>query len=272
MNIIQKDISWLVEKVPDFPEFYKENADYFKSGYLAGGFLRRSINLGSINEALNHIVLSKKGDIDFFFYDKLSAMRAVEAFYKKDSSYNKTIPNMPNSFAGFAYEGFKGNIKYQFIILNTGAPEQVLSRFDIANCKISTDGKTVWMDEDWEELEKEKIIRIDNYAGKYFPQRLLKYLTPDYKLFKDQKEELLSKLLEKVLEKAYIHHGNIMKLLSKENFLSPEEVLIFYGKVGTVLVNDNNEIDYSSLAEQHHVDYALHVYKKRTTNAGPANT
>lgn len=267
MKIIQKDISWLLQRVPDFVDFYERKKGLFTNGFLAGGFLRKSILNGSTLKAMEIMRNERIGDIDFFYHDQASVTSALFKFFSTQPTWNRKIPNRPNSFAGYAYEAYDeiGQQKYQFISFNTGTPDTVLKQFDIANCKIATDGLSVWMEEDWEQLENDKIIRVDNYAGKYLASRLCKYLKDDYKLFHEQREELLSRLMSLHIN----YNGSIRRLVSNPNFLSPDDALLFYDKLGEVPVDQNNEIDYSLGSLNTKVDYALHVYRKRTNHREP---
>lgn len=290
MQIIKKDISWLFERVPDFSSFYEESLVLFSGGYLAGGFLRKMVLMGSYAKALASIK-DAGGDIDFFYLDKDASTNAFIEF-SKDNNFYSSIPRAwittpkpaPNSVTGFAYEGTYRRIrgstisalddgwyKYQLIYRNTGTPEEVLNRFDISNCKIATDGKTVWMVEDWEELEQNKQIRIDNYSGKYLLSRLSKYLNKTYSVYPSQKEELLLKMLQTAKDywslqspitpnPLYADLQSIKRILKNEDAISIENVLLFYNFLGNTDVYSYNG---SSLDKNVVEDYALHMFKKR---------
>ena len=78
-NIIQKDISWLSDKVPDLQKFLDRHSYYLHNGgYLAGGFLRKIIKNASVEETLKGMAYS--GDIDFFFYNQDSCVKAFDWF------------------------------------------------------------------------------------------------------------------------------------------------------------------------------------------------
>lgn len=270
MQIIQKDISWLIERVPDFEEFYLSHQYKFNGGFLAGGFLRKIINRGSYKQIMNDMRESKiRGDIDWFFYTQEECLAVVKEFYSKDArSFNKNNPpKIPNSFTKFAFEEIdKYHIKQQFIYKSVGTPQEILNRFDISNCKIATDGKNVWMIEDWEKLENNKIIRVDNLKGEYILSRLKKYLTEDYDLEPSNKDEILFKMLSSVTESKW--HGTIKKLVSHAKFLKPEFIVMFYDKLGTICDIAPEDYAKTSLAdlEPKRVDYALHIYKERVKN------
>jgi hypothetical protein len=279
-NIIKKDISWLLDRVPDFVNFYNDQTYYFMNdGYLAGGFLRKIIKNGSVEKTIENSLAS--GDIDLFFYNQDAAEKAFEHFAKLKGSFisksNKDGAKFtPNSMTGFAFEGrgiiklndkkFPHTLKFQFIAKSTGAPEQVLNRFDISNCKIATDGKNIWMIEDWEKLEEDKIIRVDNLSGQYILSRLKKYLTDDYDLEQSNKDEILIKMLSSVTDHKYIPAIKI--LVKHAKFLKPEMIVMFYDKLGTIINIPPEEYGKSSLSDAPHPteDYALHIYKERVKN------
>jgi hypothetical protein len=283
-NIIKKDISWLTDRVPDFIDFYNSQSYHFTNdGYLAGGFLRKIIKNGSVEEVLENEL--GRGDIDFFFYNQDAAEKSFDCFCKVKGSYaprlttfnkNNTAKVTPNSMTGFAFEGTSiitlknkksfNSVKFQFIAKSAGTPEQVLSRFDISNCKIATDGKNVWMVEDWEKLEEDKIIRVDSLKGDYILTRLKKYLTDDYDLDQSNKDEILVKMLSSVTESKYL--PAIKMLVKHAKFLKPEMIVMFYDKLGTIINIPPEEYGKSSLSDASHPteDYALHIYKERVKN------
>lgn len=284
MEIVKKDFSWLLERVPDINTFL--NMEVHKTlilnGYLAGGFLRKAILAGSAMKVYAEISKvgdwCRHGDIDFFYLNEQYAKTAYGAIYKPSKFVG------PNSKTGFAYEMIhmeyedglpSSSTKYQMIAKNTGTPTQVLSRFDISNCKIATDGLDVWMIEDWEELEKNKYIRVDNYAGAYLTSRLRKYLSPAYSVYPEQKKELLIKLLENIQEQHKNNHvwhlGPVVRvdhvynvkclITNNKEFLSPEEILLFYNHLG--VHSEYYNYSKSSLSKGIEEDFALHMYKKR---------
>ena len=273
-NIIRKDIAWLTEKVPDFMDFYKNQSYYFaNNGYLAGGFLRKIIKNGSVEKTLNSTL--ENGDIDFFFYNEDAAEKCFEWFAKLKGSHtprvsasnkNNVVKFTPNSVTGFAFEGsgiiMNRSMKFQFIAKSTGTPEQVLNRFDISNCKIATDVKSIWMVEDWEEIEQQKVIRVDNLAGKYLPWRLKKYIGKDYSLYQSNYKEVLVKLIE-ILNSDSTNIANIRSLArNKKVITSDSDVLLFHQLLGQTWENTSEE-DYEKGTLGQKEDFAIHIYKDR---------
>lgn len=273
MQIIQKDISWLTTRVPDFMDFYNNHKYMFVNGYMAGGFLRKAVIMGSIKKAYEAIaVQDRRGDIDFFYNTQADCTNAVDAAYAKFGVHQGKSP-VPNSAAGFAWEIFENidtgrrysSAKYQFIYRNTGDVFAVLNKFDISNCKIASDGKAVYMVEDWEELEKSRIIRIDNFAGRYVLQRLRKYLFNNpygdgthYTLAPANRDELLVKLLEATKE---IPESVRSLIYQFPSLVSDNDITMFYGMLGEIpeCEKDGN-YEGGSLSEME--DFAYHMYKR----------
>ena len=274
IKIIKKDISWLTDKVKDFDIFLESQSYYFNNnGYLAGGFLKRAINRGSVVGLLEE----PESDIDFFFYNQKSCEDAYLYFYSLKGSftngpYNNKQALKPNSISGFAFEGngvvkiSAGKLppqKFQFIYKNVGTPEEVLNRFDMANSKIATDGKSVWMVEDWEELENNKIVRVDNLAGKYLASRLKKYIGKDYSLHPTNYQEVIIKLLELLTDNENKPISAVQSLVGNKNVISnPSDVLLFHELLGETWQNTTPE-DYEKGTLGQKEDFAAHVYIER---------
>lgn len=265
MQIIEKDISWLVERVPDFMKFYEAHKIMFEGGYIAGGFARAMVLKGSALEAMPKETSAVKsaGDIDFFYTTSIFCNNAITKL-NKIIYRDKGVPRYVSgeSLTGFAQDLYdrENYVKYQVIIKSTGSPSEVLNRFDISNCKIATDGKKVWMVEDWEELEKNKHIRIDNYAGRYLLSRIKKYIfrNKGYSLWDGNREELLSTLL-KLAPQSPQGVRSVLNVI-KESF-TKEKITIFYGMLGEIDASEKDgNYEYGSLNVRE--DFALHMYKR----------
>ena len=264
MQIIEKDISWLIERVPDFNKFHHNHITMFEGGYLAGGFMRAMILKGSAEAASPSSQSNLAGDIDFFYFTHVFCQNAIKEIDKVVYGTNKKIGRYSSnpSVTGYAHDFYdrQTQVKYQLIIKNNGTPYEVLNRFDISNCKIATDGKKVWMVEDWEQLESNKQIRIDNYAGDYIFKRVKKYLfrNKGYTLWNQNRDEMLTKMLERSNKDP----SSIRSLLSvmKDSF-TKEKITIFYGLLGDI---DESEKDgtYETGSLNRREDFALHMYKR----------
>jgi len=122
------------------------------------------------------------------------------------------------------------------------------------------------MVEDWEKLEEDKIIRVDNLSGQYIIPRLKNYLTDDYSLEQSNKDEILVKMLSNATDNKHI--SAIKMLVRHTKFLKPEMIVMFYDKLGTIINIPPEEYGKSSLSDTDHPteDYALHIYKERVKN------
>ena len=263
MQIIEKDIDWLLERVPDFMQFYDNHRTMFEGGYLAGGFMRAMILKGSAEAASPSSQSNLAGDIDFFYFTPVFCHNAISEIAKVVYAKQKIGRFSSNpSVTGYAHDFYdrQTQVKYQLIIKNTGSPYEVLNRFDISNCKIATDGKKVWMIEDWEQLENNKQIRIDNYAGDYIFKRVKKYLfrNKGYTLWNQNRDEMIPKMLERSNKDP----ASIRSLLNvmKDSF-TKEKITIFYGLLGNI---DETEKDgtYEAGSLNKEEDFALHMYKR----------
>lgn len=256
MKIVKRDIDWLIQKVPDITTFLNENQKYIvNGGYIAGGFLRKCILFGNAEKAISSVTRSI-GDIDWFFHNPEGCYASWEYFARQNLI---VLCKEPNSMTKFAFEGeSKENVKHQFIYKSYGKPETVLNRFDISNCKIATDGKSVWMVEDWEELETNKIIRVDNFAGDYLVSRLKKYLVDDYTIYEPQTDELIAKMLSSV-EK---YQSVVRNLLEKE-FIQGSTILLFFKKLGDITIHEDPNKPYEMGSLSHTEDFAMHMYNRK---------
>lgn len=260
MQVIKKDIEWLLEKVPDFSTFISENNKYIKEGgYVAGGFLRKCIIFGSVEAAINSISYQNKGDIDWFFHYPDGCLASWNHFAHRNLV--AVVPSKePNSITKFAFEGTSNNgIKHQFIYKSYGKPETVLNRFDISNCKIATNGTEVWMVEDWEYLEQNKIIRVDNFAGEYLVSRLRKYLFGDYTIYEPQTDELIAKMLSS----AEKYQNVVRNLVVEQEFMQGSTILLFFKKLGEIAIHENPNTAYEMGSLCHTEDFAMHMYNKK---------
>lgn len=277
-KIITKDISWLYSKEPLLQHIIESNSEILKTGYIAGGFLFRSLNgeLASFlkdKETANGIFYSSfRGDIDFFFYEQQQSVDEYNSFCKSQGILRRLTSLITNSPGGFAFEVygplFDAQIKYQFINKNFGTPEEVLSRFDIANTKIATDGKVVWMDEDWEELHSKKIVRVDNYSGKYILSRLAKYLNPEYTIDKNIHDSVLAIMLQGLKEDRPYAKESVKKILENKNSIDKEYISMFHNKIGKMLVKqDGNGLEPEGYSESNltreYVDMANYILQNR---------
>ncbi len=188
-NIIKKDISWLYERVPSAIHVIntlKDNKVFENGGFLAGGFLKRLVYEKDLEKMLNK-EKNTRTDLDLFFRNTESALKiAVELGLTIDSPLKFAKEgsiriNKPKSLLTGLYNGLFGQrheygTKVQCIYKIEGTPEEILSGFDLVNSMIATDGQYVYMHKDWEQIEQDKIIKV-NIMNPLTMGRIHKYCT-----------------------------------------------------------------------------------------------
>lgn len=289
-------MSWLYDKVSDIEDVLDIFKPLFTEGaFLAGGFLRTAIAGKSATFALD--AYKSNGDLDFFFK---SSGHAKTLMYKVMNNkidlgnlrLNKNHTNMwikgPNSIMKYAYNSsfdignIRGNL--QFISRFGGSPFQILNGFDIANCKIATDGKDVYVRKGWEKLEEDKVIHIDDYQD-LIPWRVIKYINKfstkenpsPYNLSDESKTGILEYTVIKMSSGKW---GNLMNpvqriktlLQHKNQLIKTDDVLFFMNKLGTTTVCElglSNNSTYVEIEKKMKIkDFAVHIYEQRKKKEG----
>tara|TARA_Y100000310_G_scaffold234485_1_gene237470 strand:+ start:3500 stop:4423 length:924 start_codon:yes stop_codon:yes gene_type:complete len=306
--IVQKDFSWLEEKVPNIEKGLSAFGPLFAmGGFVAGGFLRRAIFYGDVFEALN---VKRRGDIDFFF-PKSTDLRHTIDFINEGSlpffakPWHKT--DTPNSWGKFAYEwslrssrwptknGSPLGTRLQVISGVRGNVFEVMKRFDLANCKIATDLRNVYIEEDWEKLEADREIRIDSDRGDLLLARVSKYLNDqlyvmsapmkvpkdasfDYVLTEESKDVLFNWITKRLFAKepqwgSLVHPAkHIRELLLKPGAIRYKDISLFVGRLGNY--KDSGSYAQGSLAEtpvKVSKDWAIHALDERRNEQIPTS-
>jgi len=102
--IIEKDFSWLEEKVPDMRLILEKFDPLFKlGGFVAGGSLRSAIQYSSMKKALVRTPNTRHGDIDFFFPDKDDAVQAAVDVVNLANGVYKEPELYMNQKVGWSY-------------------------------------------------------------------------------------------------------------------------------------------------------------------------
>ena len=149
-------------------------------GFVAGGAVVKAVFSG---ERLSDRYLRTSnslrggGDIDFFFPDEETNVRA------------RSLVNgrQPLSTTGIntAWTAWTQPQQYKLQIISpkfSGTPEQVMERFDFANCKAAFDGRDVVYHRDLPELEASSTLRMDRSSGFILAWRMVRYLSKGYTL------------------------------------------------------------------------------------------
>tara|TARA_R110000751_G_scaffold74255_1_gene150295 strand:- start:318 stop:890 length:573 start_codon:yes stop_codon:yes gene_type:complete len=169
--------------------------------------------------------------------------------------------------------------KLQLIHAFGGSPQKILNGFDLANCKIATDGKQLYIREGWEELEENKLIHIDDYQD-LIPWRIIKYInkgatknTPaPFQLSDESKVGILEYIMNNLSTGSFgklINPGQRIRglLTHPKHLIRTEDVMFFMGKLGTItMCSETSQTPgpYTLIEKKMKTkDFAVHVYEQR---------
>lgn len=175
MVIKRHTMEWLSTRVNYSKELFATHPFdvIFKSGgYIAGGFLRKLFRsaLDTPKAMVNYIFAG--GDIDVFFKDYNDFMRCVSALggtWCDSPLKNAICRTMFNTALGIS-------APIQLVRCRFCSPEEMLATFDFTNCMIATDGEFVWVDDEFESVERYSFLDVVSVSST-LPQRMLKYIT-----------------------------------------------------------------------------------------------
>lgn len=141
--------------------------------FLAGGaILTASFGSWRPYDTIEQYLVA--GDIDVFALSEETHQLAMlcARLHGSADSVLKTAVNMKTRPSCF---------KLQLIDARFSGPiEEVLEQFDIANCKVATDGKDLIYHEDVPELERTRTLRLDKSPGFMLAWRVVKYMKHGY--------------------------------------------------------------------------------------------
>jgi hypothetical protein len=149
--------------------------------FLAGGSMLASTfgKRKPIEEYLKH------GDIDFFAPSEEAHKAASVVF----------------GMLGFTTSGMKVALnthsspsKYKLQLVNSsygGPMEEVLEKFDVANCKVATDGRQLIYHRDVPDLERDLVMRLDRSPGFMLAWRVVKYMNRGYQTLHPDSREFI---------------------------------------------------------------------------------
>jgi len=151
-------------------------------GWICGGMMRHLLLDGSLEEYFTPLRSveppwrnARAGDVDLFFPSVESANRSA------DASNRKVRRSMAN-FAGeteAVWERGGHEVKVQLVDdpdLIQPTIEDTLTRFDLINCQVGTDGEWVYLPEGWHDLERSRLLGIAHSNTPFLGCRILKYL------------------------------------------------------------------------------------------------
>lgn len=198
MTIQRHDPLWMCERVKGFEVFLSKASTFapiFEAGgYIAGGFLRAMLQAGTID------VLSSffraHGDVDVFC-PSVETFNKIKATYTKEwrPSLGKNAEQCEMHFFrrdpiwNFVDEDkFESSLLLQLVSCMYNEPVPMLETFDIVNCKIAFDGRSIYIDDRVESLESKKMLQLDMSSPtlgarleKYFRKHGYRTLHPESK-------------------------------------------------------------------------------------------
>ena len=181
--------------------------------FLAGGSMLAATfgKRKPIDEYLKH------GDIDIFAPDEEIHKAAAVEFGK----------------LGFTTSGMKvalnaytrpGQHKIQLVNSSYGGPvEEVLERFDVANCKVATDGRQLIYHRDVPNLERDLVMRLDASPGFMLAWRVVKYMNRGYQTLDPDSRQFIIEWFINLRTK----HWNIADASRKYFRYSPTQIRTF---------------------------------------------
>ena len=196
MTIQRHDVSWMCERVKGFEVFLDAQSSFaagFKAGgYIAGGSLRVLLRAGTVD--ILPAFFRNFGDIDVFCPNKNVYDEIKKGYSSWEQSLGKNAEqctihlrrcdplwNLINNDCDFTVILQLVNILYH-------EPVTMLETFDIANCKIAFDGRSIYVDDRVESLERDQVLQLDMSSAtlgarveKYFRKHGYRTLHPESK-------------------------------------------------------------------------------------------
>ncbi len=198
--------------------------------FVAGGSaLAATFGLRSVERYLG----DSRGDIDIFASSEEAHGRAmVEAGMRGfTSSTMGTAVNLLTKPSGY---------KLQLVAPRfSGSFEEAMEKFDIANCKVATDGKVLVYHEDVPELERTRTLRLDKSPGFMLAWRVVKYMNRGYETLDPASREFIVEWfirlrsrewdLADASRKYFYNKHQIRSFLSDRRLVHDEDLLLAVG-------------------------------------------
>jgi len=245
-------------------------------GWIAGGAIRALL----CGQLLSDYFCSDKnhvpGDVDIFFAAALDANNAHKQLSLSKSRYTS------RSFGGNATqisdqcalskEQHRITVTVQYVDNQdfcTPEIENSLLRFDFVNCMIAFDGSSIIMPKNWQDLERSKLLQINNTHSPFLATRIKKYVKwRGYNGLTPESRDSFADWLVKSLDKSNFSGFNNQALRALEtvkeigHLMTAEELLLFIGKWSTV----EKHKAYGHMFEEK-IDWALSQIQKTSTDS-----
>lgn len=181
----------------------------------------------------------KVGDIDVFASDAASHERAAQRVRMIGYSTSPlgTAMNIKTQPSGH---------KLQLVTPRfSGSMEEVLEMFDIANCKVATDGKVLVYHRDVPHLEATRTLRLDRSPGFMLAWRLTKYMDRGYEALDPASHDFIVDWfirlrtkewdLEDASRKYFYSKAQVERFLADKRLVHDEDLLLAIGVMKMVV-------------------------------------
>lgn len=175
---------------PQLFNLLKDALDNY-GAWIAGGFARsvagqlfvseqRMIDADVVADHFKH-----DGDIDLFFPSPDKANEFIVYLASKGINCKQSLTGVAFNFE--ICNGMMGMIKCQIIVDYSAPIRDVLSTFDIANCKVAFNHTGFLFDDRWDDIERSATLLVDNWNNPWTFSRVYKYINRcNFKAFADE--------------------------------------------------------------------------------------
>jgi hypothetical protein len=181
----------------------------------------------------------KVGDIDVFAADAASHERAAQRLRMIGYAVSPlgTAMNVKTQPSGY---------KLQLVTPRfSGSMEETLERFDIANCKVATDGRTLVYHRDVPQLEATRTLRLDKSPGFMLAWRVTKYMDRGYEALDPASHDFIVDWfirlrtkewdLEDASRKYFYSKAQVERFLADKRLVHDEDLLLAIGVMKMVV-------------------------------------
>lgn len=249
-------------------------------GIVAGGVGRFMLRNGSSYNLSKYFSYDKnqaRGDVDAFFPDVESMEECMDAIAIPRNHFRETFGKGAfECMRSIMMHGARHNTKLQLVKCRTGTPEEILDTFDFANCKVAFNREHVWIDTRLIELEKKKILQIDDADGPIIGPRVCKYfMRHDYLALEDDSRQMLIDWMLKRLNsgkwgKIFGQRTLVQRLVTLgAGVISDKDLVYFIGKARQVIKGGYHPV--TKMPIRHEVDVAATAINERKINQKPCH-
>lgn len=167
---------------PDVAETIERAFDC--GGFVAGGCARWLRSSGKVNAIKRGTYIHEGGDIDIFFRTLDGWRTFLEQYTEQDLGWPKVVLSSGKLAANLTFQGgarknpskFSDPPIVQAICCVTGTPQKILQSFDFHNSMVAFDREKTWVVEDWDEIERERTLKVAWWGSRSISYRVSKYM------------------------------------------------------------------------------------------------